>query len=105
MATINELPGLLLSEAEIRPVDLEQGSGCVETLCPWFRAEPRRYRCRVAAGEITPAAAKVNVSNAKFLFAQAVTNISHVILAEAQKFLNKILGLLRDTINGALRSL
>lgn len=56
----------------------------------------------VLAGEITPAEAKIYTQNAHLLLVQGIANTSHVVLFQVQTFVNKVLDVLKTSINAAL---
>ena len=103
MATLKEIPGLILAEAastgksiwtKIESAMRLYVGGYVKNLADIARG--------LAAGDITKSGAKNNVINANFLFAQAVSNMSQILLVETQKLINKVIGLLKNAINSAL---
>ena len=56
----------------------------------------------VRKGEITKAEAKIYTKNAKILLVQAITNTAQIMLYEVQSLVDKILGVLKTSINSKL---
>lgn len=56
----------------------------------------------VARGEITPADAKMYVSNAKLLLAMGIANVTQVVLARIQGLIDNVMKTLKTAINGML---
>jgi hypothetical protein len=56
----------------------------------------------VADGDISVADGKLFARNSRFLFSQAVANMTQVALHQIQSFLDGVLGILKGGINDAL---
>jgi len=56
----------------------------------------------VKKGEIESDEAKIYTANAQILLVQGITNTAHVILNEVQNLIDKVLGVLKSSINSKL---
>lgn len=56
----------------------------------------------LTSGEITAAQARMHADNARIILMMGITNTSHIVLSQVQKFLNGVLDTVKDAINGAL---